>query len=74
MLPYRVPEPPPVPPRPRLRRHRPKRGIDPQLSLMLVGATFYVLALFVAHAGVLAWAMGFRMQSVCGCLIYLPAH
>jgi hypothetical protein len=73
MTPYRVPEPPPVPPRPRLRRHRPARGIDANLSLMLVVATFYVVALLIAHTGVFAWAIHFTTWDCTQGLIYSPA-
>ena len=68
VTPYRVPDPPPVPRRPRLRRHRPRRGIDANLSLMLAGAAFYALALFMGHAGVVAWALGFRIPTDCICV------
>jgi hypothetical protein len=62
-LPYRVPCPPDAPPRPRLRRFKAVRTIDPSLSYLLSASSFLLVAMWVAQVGTVAIRAGFRMPS-----------
>jgi hypothetical protein len=68
MTPYRIPCPPDVASRPRLRRFRVVRGPRAQ-SLLLTVTVYATLAMMVAQVGILQMAMRFRMPSGCACIV-----